>query len=487
MNIILLVIDTLRYDYVGFHGKNGWIQTPNLNRLAAKSWVFDRCLINGFPTMSHRRDVITGQYGDPFNLWMPLQVNGVPTIPRALAEKGYCTQLIHDTPHMVNGGMSFDWPFHAWTFIRGAEVDRPWIGGPVPQLPDNWARDPLFDTMDAGLFEGKAFRFIPYVRANRNRRDDRDWHSAKLFGAGIEFLRDNAGRGDSHRAPFFLWLDSFDPHEPWDVPPEYARMYDADPNYDGRIDPRGFLFGDASEISEAAQRRVAAWYAGKVTWVDRWVGELLDALEESGLEKNTAIVVTADHGTNLGERGIFRKDIVVREQEAHVPLMIHVPGQGQGRTSLLVQPQDIFRTIMNIAGAETPASVQESYDVLSLAKEGKDSPRRIAIAGHGVHSWPHSKRSSLFTVFDEDEYLLVSHRPEQEELYLYGSLVNEAKQRPEVVESLREKGLMELVRRGGNPALIDWVKSQGTTPFPKTRTVEPAGWTSYWGRNYLQW
>ncbi|MBT7099829.1 sulfatase-like hydrolase/transferase, partial [Candidatus Poribacteria bacterium] len=136
MNIVLIIIDTLRYDYVGANG-NPNISTPNLDRLAAESWVFDRAFSASFPTIPFRNDVMRGQYGGPFHPWKPLPFNA-PAFPRILGDNGYATQLIHDTPHLVNGGHNFDWPFHGWTFIRGAEVDRPWITDGF-KLPDNWA------------------------------------------------------------------------------------------------------------------------------------------------------------------------------------------------------------------------------------------------------------------------------------------------------------------------------------------------------------
>ena len=119
MNIILIIIDTLRYDYVGANG-NGRIQTPNMDRLAGESRCFDRAFCSSFPTIPHRTDVMTGQYGRPFNPWKPLAFDA-PALPWLLAGAGYATQLIHDTPHLVNGGHNFDWPFHAWTFVRGAD------------------------------------------------------------------------------------------------------------------------------------------------------------------------------------------------------------------------------------------------------------------------------------------------------------------------------------------------------------------------------
>ena len=123
MNIILCVIDTLRYDYIRACGVNPWMKTPNIDRLAAKSVLYDRVFTASYPTIPHRTDVITGMYAweghGPFHPWMPLRFD-VPTLPRLLARAGYATQLIHDTPHLVNGGHAFDWPFAALSFIRGA-------------------------------------------------------------------------------------------------------------------------------------------------------------------------------------------------------------------------------------------------------------------------------------------------------------------------------------------------------------------------------
>ena len=125
MNIITIIIDTLRYDHIAANG-NPDISTPNLDSLIGKSWNFHRGFAASFPTIPHRTDVITGRYGAPFHPWKCLDCD-VATIPRALAEQGYCSQLIHDTPHLVNGGHRFDFPFDAWMPIRGAEVDRAWI------------------------------------------------------------------------------------------------------------------------------------------------------------------------------------------------------------------------------------------------------------------------------------------------------------------------------------------------------------------------
>ncbi len=114
-------------------------------------------------------------------------------------------------------------------------------------------------------------------------------------------------------------------------------QYDKTSGYDGRIDPRIFLnqarlaaMGERSDIA----RRLANLYAAKVSWVDHWFGVLLETLEETHLLDHTAVIVTADHGTNVGQGGVFGKSYPITESEGHVPLMIRAPGLGSGRRGI---------------------------------------------------------------------------------------------------------------------------------------------------------
>ena len=97
--------------------------------------------------------------------------------------------------------------------------------------PSNWAKDPIFDLLADEL----PAPIIQYARTNRGRDNLDDWNCARLFNAAANFLRDNKNREN-----FFLWIDCFDPHEPWDAPPEFMLKYDNTPGYDGRLDPRTF-------------------------------------------------------------------------------------------------------------------------------------------------------------------------------------------------------------------------------------------------------
>jgi len=484
MNIVLIIVDTLRYDYVAANG-NARIQTPNLDRLIRRSWNFHRAFAASFPTIPHRTDVMTGRYGAPFHVSKPLDCDK-PTIPWALADLGYCTQLIHDTPHLVNGGHSFDFPFHAWTPVRGAEVDRGWITDRW-ELLSNWRFDPLFDPFprDLETVLRKNHVMRGYVHTNHGRQREEDWNVARLLTTAARFLRDNRRRNN-----FFLWLDCFDPHEPWDAPPEYVRLYD--PGNDGLIDPRS-LDGkvmNRPSLSPQARARIAAQYAAKVTFMDKWLGVFLDTLNETGLAERTAVVLTADHGTNVGGPvHPFGKVWPPRTNEARVPFVLHVPGAGSGESGMLVQPQDIFATLMGIAGGRPPVSI-ESVDVLKAAQQTGSGPRSVALCGTAVGQWrPRGADQVLFTAFDHDWALGFAAKPDRCELRRLGTEPDVAPQHPDIVARLREAAIGELLRRGLDTALWSWLRSEGRTPFPDQFSVTdahpaPAGWRHYFHALY---
>ncbi|MFC1453004.1 sulfatase [Verrucomicrobiota bacterium] len=314
--------------------------------------------------------------------------------------------------------------------------------------------------------------------AYRGRRAYEDWNCAKLFLTAKDFLRDNASRDR-----FFLWLDCFDPHEPWDVPPEFVLKYDATPGYDGRIDPRTFGGWRDKIVTKAAVKRIRATYAGKVSWVDRWFGVLLDALEEMGLKKNTAVVLTSDHGTNDGTFNGFGKKLPVREGEAHTPFMVFVPGAGSGRSDIIVQPQDVFATVLGIAGSRAPTNL-DSHDVLAVAREDLPGARNIAIAGV-----PPADGKILFSAFDGQWCLEVAGKREKCRLVRMGTGDDVAREHPGVVKDLHERALDEYERRGADPAIMHWLRAEGREPFP-SRFVphrfspRPSGYQQYFQRLY---
>jgi hypothetical protein len=251
-------------------------------------------------------------------------------------------------------------------------------------------------------------------------------------------------------------------------------------------------------LSEAARQRVRALYQAKVTLVDRWFGKLLDALDETGLAENTALLLTADHGTNVGDRprlglpGQFGKSRPPRENESHVPFVLCAPGAGAGQSDILVQPQDIFGTLLPIAGLQSalPDDI-ESHDVLALAQQGDSGRRELALGGSAVATWHGATPDKvLFSAYDRDWRLGVAAEARACELERLGTQENVAPDHPHVVARLRAAALAEIVRRGLDPALLKWLQAEGHTEFPTEYRVTdanplPPGWRNgYWLNMY---
>ena len=470
MNIILLIIDTLRYDAVSVNG--GSIPTPNLDHLASESIIFDRAFCASFPTIPFRTDVMTGRYGGPFHTWHPLP-HAAATIVDAIKEQGYATQLIHDTPHLVNGGHNFDYPFHTWTFVRGAEVDRAWLRDEADWLP-NWRHDTLFDPIDAESVGSPSFAAYSYT--NRDRTTEPDWNCARLFDTVARFLEDNRNREN-----LFLWVDCFDPHEPWDAPPQFVRQFDPRPHHDGSIDPRQFWGGRNSDaLSSEAKAVMASLYSAKVSWMDHCLGRFLDTFYTTGLASNTALIVVGDHGTNTGDFGRFGKGIPVRDREAHVPLFIRLPERETARSDALVQPQDLSATLLELAGAMLDGC--EGHHLLA------ESSGRPAALGGPSPTWATGWSDHFFSVFAEEFWM--EWHPQFERTILRRYLVDEPVRGEENERKrLHRLGRSEIEARGAHPELIAWLDRGAEDELPAGVPLHAfwpgiPGFTPYFRRTY---
>jgi arylsulfatase A-like enzyme len=220
MNFIVIVSDTFRYDYLGANG-NPWIKTPELDTFASRAVSFDRCTISSFPTIPTRTDWFTGRYSFPFHGWQPLDP-GATVLAGVLAEAGYINQLITDNPHLMNGRQHFNRGFHGAEWIRGQEGDTPltWMNHPLPQVM------PFEKTRQRPINFGAPLVDL-HAWQNRWWDGEEDTFVARTCRTACHWLEHN------YKAEkFFLWVDCFDVHEPWD-PPEYlVRLYD-DSGYDG--------------------------------------------------------------------------------------------------------------------------------------------------------------------------------------------------------------------------------------------------------------
>ncbi|HIE19388.1 TPA: hypothetical protein EYP75_06640, partial [Candidatus Bathyarchaeota archaeon] len=341
----------------------------------------------------------------------------------------------------------FDRGFDAWWWIRGQEHDR-------------YMTNPTDDPEERQKAMGRQ-----YLQNVSLRRFEEDYFVAQTMTSAIKWLELNY---DQHEK-FFLHIDTFDPHEPWDPPKWYADMYD--PEWKGGEVPGGaYVVGvprpAASDLTEEQLNRLGALYAGEVTLVDWWIGRLLQKIDDLGLLEDTAIIFTSDHGTYIGEHNYVGKRAHLYEEVAHIPLIIRLPdseGALSGRRDEIVQSPDIMPTILELAGVNIPPTVQ-GRSLLSIIHGEAEKEREIAVSSASL---VRQKLPDWITVTSDRWALLASQARSEVKSELYdlsrdpGETENLIDERPEVADELRSKMIKFLRSLGtGEEILRKWMKGE---------------------------
>ncbi len=393
-NAIVLMFDTLQFNYLGCYG-NDWIKTPNMDRLAREGVLFENSYTEGVPTIPCRRAMHTGRYTLPYAGWTPMTAEDT-SIADLCWGRPIDTALIFDCPMYRLPKFGYTRGFDKVWFTHGHEGDA-----------DYYAKDPIFHLNMEDYFDEKTSaayleRHNPAV-ANATFGEMKKYLAQRQFGGEKEENRYVAKTIDKaieyleqvdRQKQFYLWIDSFDPHEPWDPPsvwdPEKKCMYD--PDYEGKDE---FLpFPDVVEglYTEPQLHHIRMLYAEMVTLCDKYLGKLLDALKRMGFEENTLFMMVSDHGQPLGNgehgHGLLRK---MRpwpyEELVHTPLLLRAPGIKAGqRIKGFVQSCDVAPTVCDWLGIGVHPDMQ-GHSLLKLASGEVEKVRDFAIAGYYSFSW----------------------------------------------------------------------------------------------------
>ncbi len=337
-NIIVIISDTWRADFLGAYG-NERIQTPNLDRFASESVMFTRCYADGLPTIPARRVYFTGRTVLPQSEWRPLLEDDV-TFPQVLKKHGYTTGFIADTYHYFKPNMNFHQGFDSWQWIRGQENDK-WKSGPKEEF--NW-RDHFPEHLHCQRFEE---RMLQYFMNTRDRTGEEDYFCARSCRAAAQWLKENI-----NNKPFMLWVDMFDPHEPWDAPKRFQKIYR------DKYPFERYLFGYGVRTEDVRPEDIPILkdlYSAEVSFSDHCIGRLLEEIRRLGLMDDTIVVFSTDHGTHLGEEGCIQKTAgLLNSCIARLPLLIRHPDPAFGGKKIdsLVSALDYMPTLLALVGIE---------------------------------------------------------------------------------------------------------------------------------------
>ncbi|MBS1869955.1 MAG: sulfatase [Actinobacteria bacterium] len=390
-NVLLIITDSTRADYVGAYNPQTRARTANLDALAKSGTLFDYSVSGAMPTGLTRREILTGMRGFPCRDWvlsppLPAEVGWTSILPHqpllteVLGQAGVATAYVTDNPFLI-GPRYID-------FRRTLDIARPdFSQGAYRALNTPFRRPAPRSAIEKYLLPAlsntlEVDRLESHVGwASLYRVGERNYSAARVMRGGMDALEEL-----KDKQPFFLGVDSFDPHEPFDAPPVYVNIEERGRKLGiqrtrGILPIQPFLTPASTlksvDIDPETLELVRDLYAAELSYTDVWIGKLLNKLEDLGLADNTVVYYLSDHGITLGEHGIIGKSTPRPYPEIHhVPYMIRDPSKRLAgtRNEYFASSYDVARTILSYFGVRAPGLM--SGEDLTVLFDGKQPPAR---------------------------------------------------------------------------------------------------------------
>lgn len=333
-NIVFIMTDQQRLDTLGCCG-NKTVDTPVLDRLAAEGVLFDQFYVNNPVCVPSRCSFLTGRY---------------PNVHRS-----------RDLSYALDPGET-----HLFRLLKEAGY-RIGLSGKNHALSHNELE--LFDFLfEKGHEKTKMHSSKPYA-SQTDSTPEEEYTTTLLTDAAIRFIKENA---DTPEQPFCLWLSYPDPHTPFEVPEPFASIADrsrvrlpVDRELDDRKPLSQRLIRDLQDVKSARDEELVemiAIYHGMVKMIDESVGKLLHTVQALGLEDNTIVVFTSDHGEYLGDHEMVRKSLHFYDCLMRVPFIISWKNRikPQRVSETMAESVDLLPTLLDLAGITKPERIQGS-------------------------------------------------------------------------------------------------------------------------------
>lgn len=384
-NVLLIICDDLNCD-ISCYGHE-IVKTPNIDRLAQRGVRFEKAYCQ-FPLCGpSRASFMTGLYPDQTlirrnSVYIREHLPDVKTMPQLFREHGYMATRVGKIYH-------YQVPKHIGT--AGHDDPYSWSNTFNPEGRDVWDEDKIF-SLRPGSYGGT----LSWLATDGEDEEHTDAIGAAYADQMLE-------RYAKREIPFFLAVGLYRPHTPFVAPRKYFAQY---PGASIQIPevPQGYLktIPKPARVSvtrkvngleeELARQAIQAYYAS-ITFADAQVGKVLESLAKHGLEDNTIVVFTSDHGYHMGEHGHYQKTTLF-ENATRVPLIIATPegvtdkqglvpfSQGDS-TDSLAEMVDIYPTVAELAGLAKPGYLSGN-SLTSVLQMPTESARESAFSQYGT-------------------------------------------------------------------------------------------------------
>lgn len=435
-NILWYCTDQQRFDTIAALG-NEDILTPALDRLVHQGFSFTHAYAQSPVCTPSRASFLTGMYPSALGV----NGNGIPEYPdhfadrlitNRIAKEGYRSGLIGKLhlasayagreqrtddgyhyfrySHAPNGPALPGHDYAAWIANRGFD--------PHEILKPSVSKDEYRRGETVSRFSGLK---IPTKESDNTPPD---LHQTRwCTEMAIDFISRNKDN------PWFMSVNPFDPHPPFDPPWNYYRRYDpatlpgahfqdSDIAFQTGLADAGVDFQARARHPDTLKaREMQAAYYAMITQIDHEFGWLLDYLENNGQRENTIVIFMSDHGETLGDHGLVTKGVRFYEGTIRVPLIISWPGQIKYncKTSDLVELIDVVPTLYDLLGFPIPYFTQGRSLLDSLTGTAQTSRKSVRSEAYDCIDYPDGTKATMYR--DSRWKLVTYHGKNLQELY----------------------------------------------------------------------
>ena len=364
-NILLICVDDLK-PLLGCYGAPA-VQTPNIDRLAARGLLFERAYCNQAVCAPSRNALMTGLRPSSLGIYdlathFRVSAPDAVTLAQTFRRAGYRTEALGKILHVGHGNTedAASWSVPPW---------KPRGGGYA--LPANR------EAQKQAVARARAAGLPPEKIANQAKGSATECAAVPDNAYGDGMIADEAARRlDAARSdparPWFLAVGFLKPHLPFNAPKKYWDLYRPDtfpvpplralpagaPAFAGHTSGELRSYSDIPNVgplNDAQARHLIHGYHAATSFMDAQLGRVLDALDRNGFSDNTVIVLWGDHGWHLGDHGLWCKHSNY-EHAARIPLIVAAPGvtRPATRTRALAETVDLYPTLCELAALAPP-------------------------------------------------------------------------------------------------------------------------------------
>ena len=400
-NILLLYTDQQRQDSLGCYG-NALARTPHLDRLASEGVRFDNFYVQNPVCSPSRMSLLTGRYCSSVGVGCNgiLMPEDIPPLNQLLSPYGYHTAQIgklhfwphsrrdHRDPHPTYGFdtliLSDEPGCYNDAYIKWVEsIDPSQVPGVRCALPPAAAREGIKSYCDQPRSTEEPYVF---------QADESLTHSSFVASEVCRYL------AQPKTGPFFCIGGFYAPHAPVNPPQRFVDMFDPAQMPLPRVGEEETMGDGLKHVTDDEWRQVVAYYLALVSHVDDCVGQILNTLQETGLERDTIVIFTSDHGDYLGDHGRVGKGMPGEDCITRMPFIMRYPGRFPAGKIVddLVEGVDWAPTMLDYAAIQTPRALQ-GRSLRQAIEDTDPSPRDDVLI---EYFQPHGVRASTVKTRD---------------------------------------------------------------------------------------